>query len=92
MQLKCRLAYLVELHGGTIQAESPGKGQGATFTVRLPLHKNPENQVLISKSNVAELDNQDTLLAGVQLVIRQKDHFHCFFRSRERFGFNTPPS
>ncbi|MEH1842875.1 MAG: CheR family methyltransferase [Nostoc sp.] len=28
--------YLVELHGGTIQAESLGSGQGATFTVRLP--------------------------------------------------------
>lgn len=29
--------YLVELHGGTIQAESPGTGQGATFTVTLPI-------------------------------------------------------
>ncbi len=28
---------LVEAHGGTISAESPGEGQGATFTVRLPL-------------------------------------------------------
>ena len=28
---------LVELHGDTIQAESAGEGQGATFTVRLPL-------------------------------------------------------
>ncbi|MEP0946532.1 MULTISPECIES: ATP-binding protein [Cyanophyceae] len=28
---------LVELHGGTVQAESPGEGQGATFTIRLPL-------------------------------------------------------
>ncbi|GAA6614542.1 PAS domain-containing protein [Scytonema sp. NUACC26] len=27
---------LVELHGGTIQVESPGVGQGATFTVQLP--------------------------------------------------------
>jgi signal transduction histidine kinase len=29
--------HLVELHGGTILADSPGKGQGATFIVRLPL-------------------------------------------------------
>ncbi|MCY0914202.1 hybrid sensor histidine kinase/response regulator [Massilia antarctica] len=28
---------LVELHGGTIRADSPGPGQGSTFTVRLPL-------------------------------------------------------
>ncbi|HSK40077.1 MAG TPA: PAS domain-containing sensor histidine kinase, partial [Arenibaculum sp.] len=29
---------LVELHGGTIEAESPGKGQGSVFTVTLPLN------------------------------------------------------
>jgi PAS domain S-box-containing protein len=29
--------HLVELHGGTIKAESPGEGLGATFTVKLPL-------------------------------------------------------
>jgi len=29
--------HLVELHGGTVFADSPGEGQGATFTVRLPL-------------------------------------------------------
>src|SRR5436190_3138551 len=29
--------HLVELHGGTITAESGGKGHGATFTIRLPL-------------------------------------------------------
>lgn len=28
---------LVELHGGSLSAESAGKGQGSTFTVRLPL-------------------------------------------------------
>jgi PAS domain S-box-containing protein len=28
---------LVELHGGTLQAKSPGEGQGATFILRLPL-------------------------------------------------------
>jgi PAS domain S-box-containing protein len=29
--------YLVEMHGGSVHAESPGVGQGATFTVKLPL-------------------------------------------------------
>ena len=28
---------IVELHGGTIRADSPGEGRGATFTVSLPL-------------------------------------------------------
>jgi signal transduction histidine kinase len=28
---------LVEMHGGSLEAASPGLGQGATFTVRLPL-------------------------------------------------------
>jgi PAS domain S-box-containing protein len=28
---------LVELHGGTVRAQSPGEGQGATFVVTLPL-------------------------------------------------------
>jgi PAS domain S-box-containing protein len=29
--------YLVEMHGGSVHADSPGVGQGATFTVKLPL-------------------------------------------------------
>ena len=29
--------HLAELHGGTVRAESAGEGQGATFTVDLPL-------------------------------------------------------
>jgi PAS domain S-box-containing protein len=29
--------HIVELHGGTVEAESRGPGQGSTFTVRLPV-------------------------------------------------------
>ena len=29
--------YIVEAHGGTVEAKSPGEGKGSTFTVRLPI-------------------------------------------------------
>ena len=38
--------HLVELHGGIAHAKSAGKGQGATFTVRLPVM--PEDQQVFS--------------------------------------------
>jgi CheY-like chemotaxis protein len=31
--------HLVQLHGGSVRAESAGEGQGATFIVTLPLHQ-----------------------------------------------------
>jgi two-component system CheB/CheR fusion protein len=33
--------HLVELHGGTIQAQSRGEGRGTTITIRLPLRSIP---------------------------------------------------
>jgi CheY-like chemotaxis protein len=33
--------HLVELHGGTVSAESPGEERGAEFTVTLPLEADP---------------------------------------------------
>ncbi|MBW4540728.1 MAG: response regulator [Myxacorys chilensis ATA2-1-KO14] len=41
--------HLVELHGGTVQAESLGEGQGATFRVKLPL---------MSKSHQTNVDSR----------------------------------
>ncbi|MBV9998224.1 MAG: CHASE3 domain-containing protein [Verrucomicrobia bacterium] len=36
--------HLVELHGGTIKAESPGENQGATFRVRFPMAAGREQE------------------------------------------------
>ena len=32
---------IIEMHGGSVVASSPGSGQGATFTIRLPLAERP---------------------------------------------------
>lgn len=33
--------HVVEMHGGSVRAESPGEGRGATFTLTLPVHRAP---------------------------------------------------
>jgi two-component system CheB/CheR fusion protein len=45
------VSQIVNLHGGTVRAESPGLGQGATFTVTLPLAL-PEAKLIASGSIV----------------------------------------
>lgn len=45
-------SQLVDLHGGTVHAESQGAGQGATFTVNLPLkttHTDPDRSKVPAK-------------------------------------------
>ena len=46
---------IVEMHGGTIRAESLGEGQGAIFTVQFPLVFNPTE--LPSGSHLTSVDN-----------------------------------
>jgi two-component system CheB/CheR fusion protein len=69
--------HLVELHGGTVRAESPGEGQGATFTVRLPLRSNlTENAMgdLESRSNESEVSIDDLpSIEGVRVLIVDDD-------------------
>jgi signal transduction histidine kinase/DNA-binding response OmpR family regulator len=63
--------HLVELHGGTVFAESPGEGQGATFTVQLPLHQTTDAQELNSESEDSDLalSAQPLVLAGLQILL-----------------------
>ncbi len=56
--------YLVEMHGGTIHAASLGEGQGAIFTVMLPLQP---TQPKIEQAQ-APLDSNSELL-GVKAIV-----------------------
>jgi signal transduction histidine kinase/ActR/RegA family two-component response regulator len=61
---------LVELHGGTVHVASPGRDQGATFTVKLPrmLHVD-------SSAEAAAAGRQPTAasLAGISLLVLDDD-------------------
>ncbi|MBW4447684.1 MAG: PAS domain-containing protein [Spirirestis rafaelensis WJT71-NPBG6] len=63
--------HLVELHGGTVYAESLGEGQGATFTVRLPLQSKIEEPALNSPQAIdMRMPVRDiSSLAGVRVLI-----------------------
>ncbi|HKY03761.1 MAG TPA: ATP-binding protein, partial [Blastocatellia bacterium] len=52
--------HLVELHGGTITAQSAGKGQGATFTVNLPLSqdKSDDARATVAQGSYALAQSQ----------------------------------
>jgi signal transduction histidine kinase/ActR/RegA family two-component response regulator len=62
---------LVELHGGVIRAESPGLGQGATFTVSLPLRV-VTNDVKRPPTNSHALDArhcEPASLSGLKVLV-----------------------
>lgn len=59
--------HLVELHGGTVQAESLGVEQGATFTVKLPLLERSGGSREAEETG-GEFD-QSPNLAGVRVLV-----------------------
>lgn len=71
---------LVEAHGGTIQAESAGEGQGATFIVRLPLlNLEPENiqpeqpplELDLTGIRVLTVDDDRDTLELIAIILRK---------------------
>jgi CheY-like chemotaxis protein len=63
--------HLVEIHGGTIRAASRGKGQGATFTITLPL----VNSKVTSIEPVTDktLAYASQMLSGVNVLLVDDD-------------------
>lgn len=66
--------HLTEMHGGTVQVQSLGLGQGATFTVELPL------QLLQVKETVPQLQSfhektqpLEKTLAGIAILVVDDD-------------------
>ncbi len=45
--------HIVEMHGGTIRAESAGKGKGSAFTIRMPL---PSAEPMLQRTHALDRD------------------------------------
>ncbi|MBE9207255.1 response regulator [Nostoc sp. LEGE 06077] len=64
--------HLVELHGGTVDVDSPGEGQGTTFTAKLPLLVS-NKEVVSAPMSLPEADSEivpgSPSLAGVRVLV-----------------------
>jgi signal transduction histidine kinase/CheY-like chemotaxis protein len=70
--------HLVEIHGGTITAESAGEGRGATFTIKLPVIELAAKTAtffteLRGEHNVAAAAVAPQLLSGVNVLLVDDD-------------------
>lgn len=67
---------IVEAHGGTITAKSPGVGQGATFTVRIPLLANRSLELGTGEESATDPQpptSNPSLLAGIKVLLVEDD-------------------
>lgn len=70
---------LVELHGGSISAASPGLGQGSEFTVRLPIQQQsdlimPENNHMLTPADerptrILIVDDNHDVVRGLKILL-----------------------
>ncbi|MFN6465546.1 MAG: PAS domain S-box protein [Nostoc sp. DedVER02] len=73
--------HIVELHGGTVKAESLGEEQGATFTVMLPMikihpdsqqiHRQPDNLPNLNGVKVLLVDDERDTRELIAFILKQ---------------------
>jgi PAS domain S-box-containing protein len=87
--------HLVELHGGIVEAESPGENQGSTFRVILPVDRvwivNSGLQINSSPSSYSKsiiLDSQSGILDGIKILVveDEPDTRHLLMAILEKYG------
>ena len=77
---------LIEMHGGSIVAQSPGENQGATFTVRLPVqaadeqelrrtdHDRPGHMIGASRLRILLVEDHDDTAHIIAHLLRHAGH------------------
>ncbi|HEY9617957.1 MAG TPA: ATP-binding protein [Microcoleaceae cyanobacterium] len=65
--------HLVELHGGTVQADSAGEGKGATFTVCLPLLEDSNKVEKDQQNSNQSITSSGSVLANLQVLLVDDD-------------------
>ncbi len=84
---------LVELHGGTVTADSEGEGTGARFTVSLPLRSRSSRAPAPPPAHAAERGRQRDL-QGVRVLLVEDDVDAQYLLTLmlEQFGARVTPS
>ena len=85
--------HLVELHGGTIEAQSDGPRSGAAFTVRLPLDQQPDDEAAPAPPDLASRTPGTTALDRLRvLVVEDEADAREFLTTLlARFGADVVP-
>jgi CheY-like chemotaxis protein len=61
--------HLIDLHGGTVTAESPGPGKGAQFTVTLAIRTDHVRERVPAMPGSKSVSADDAALAGVNIML-----------------------
>jgi PAS domain S-box-containing protein len=90
---------LIEMHGGSVSASSPGPGRGSTFVIRLPLSSQELGQIeeppaVVSRARILVVDDNvdaaDSLAALLELENHEVEVAYGSADALERFARFKP--